>query len=195
MRICSQLPVTGLRFFTVYGPWGRPDMAPFCSRARSSRTSRSRFSITATCGATSPMSTTSSKAWSALSTGPQPESRVDARAAGPGVELCAVSRLQHRQQPAGRADASSSRRSRSIGRRRDPQAAADAAGRRPGDPAPTFPPLQRGRRFLAATPIADGLGRFVDWYREVPRRLIPRATAPACRPGNAALKPVLALVL
>ncbi len=24
-----QLPVTGLRFFTVYGPWGRPDMAPY----------------------------------------------------------------------------------------------------------------------------------------------------------------------
>ncbi len=24
-----QLPVTGLRFFTVYGPWGRPDMAFF----------------------------------------------------------------------------------------------------------------------------------------------------------------------
>ncbi|NJM96046.1 MAG: NAD-dependent epimerase [Phormidesmis sp. RL_2_1] len=24
-----ELPVTGLRFFTVYGPWGRPDMAPF----------------------------------------------------------------------------------------------------------------------------------------------------------------------
>lgn len=24
-----QLPTTGLRFFTVYGPWGRPDMAPF----------------------------------------------------------------------------------------------------------------------------------------------------------------------
>lgn len=23
-----QLPCTGLRFFTVYGPWGRPDMAP-----------------------------------------------------------------------------------------------------------------------------------------------------------------------
>jgi UDP-glucuronate 4-epimerase len=23
------LPTTGLRFFTVYGPWGRPDMAPF----------------------------------------------------------------------------------------------------------------------------------------------------------------------
>ena len=24
-----QLPITGLRFFTVYGPWGRPDMALF----------------------------------------------------------------------------------------------------------------------------------------------------------------------
>jgi UDP-glucuronate 4-epimerase len=24
-----QLPCTGLRFFTVYGPWGRPDMAPY----------------------------------------------------------------------------------------------------------------------------------------------------------------------
>src|SRR5665213_2583532 len=24
-----QLPVTGLRFFTIYGPWGRPDMAVF----------------------------------------------------------------------------------------------------------------------------------------------------------------------
>ena len=22
------IPTTGLRFFTVYGPWGRPDMAP-----------------------------------------------------------------------------------------------------------------------------------------------------------------------
>lgn len=23
------IPSTGIRFFTVYGPWGRPDMAPF----------------------------------------------------------------------------------------------------------------------------------------------------------------------
>lgn len=23
------IPTTGLRFFTVYGPWGRPDMSPF----------------------------------------------------------------------------------------------------------------------------------------------------------------------
>lgn len=24
-----KIPISGLRFFTVYGPWGRPDMAPF----------------------------------------------------------------------------------------------------------------------------------------------------------------------
>jgi UDP-glucuronate 4-epimerase len=28
------LPMTGLRFFTVYGPWGRPDMAPFSFTAK-----------------------------------------------------------------------------------------------------------------------------------------------------------------
>lgn len=34
------LKVTGLRFFTVYGPWGRPDMAPhlFASAIRNGRT-------------------------------------------------------------------------------------------------------------------------------------------------------------
>jgi len=28
------IPTTGLRFFTVYGPWGRPDMAPFAFTAK-----------------------------------------------------------------------------------------------------------------------------------------------------------------
>ena len=38
------IPTTGLRFFTVYGPWGRPDMAPYrfaraiCARQRSTFT-------------------------------------------------------------------------------------------------------------------------------------------------------------
>ena len=29
-----KIPITGLRYFTVYGPWGRPDMAPmiFCKK-------------------------------------------------------------------------------------------------------------------------------------------------------------------
>ena len=43
------LPTTGLRFFTVYGPWGRPDRHFGCSRMRSSPAARLTFSITARC--------------------------------------------------------------------------------------------------------------------------------------------------
>ena len=43
----------GLRFFTVYGPWGRPDMAYGSSPRRSWATGRSRSSTTATRSATS----------------------------------------------------------------------------------------------------------------------------------------------
>lgn len=63
------IPQTGLRFFTVYGPWGRPDMSAFISPARSWPVSRSRFSIAATCIETSRTSTTSSPASSRVSTG------------------------------------------------------------------------------------------------------------------------------
>jgi UDP-glucuronate 4-epimerase len=59
------LPTTGLRFFTVYGPWGRPDMARCCSRRRSRRGGRSTSSTTGRCSATSRTSTTSSRASSA----------------------------------------------------------------------------------------------------------------------------------
>jgi UDP-glucuronate 4-epimerase len=53
------LPTTMFRFFTVYGPWGRPDMALFkFTRGHPRRASRSTSTTTARCGATSPMSTT-----------------------------------------------------------------------------------------------------------------------------------------
>ena len=45
------IPSTGLRFFTVYGPAGRPDMAYFCAARRYA------FSTTATASATSHTST------------------------------------------------------------------------------------------------------------------------------------------
>ena len=59
------LPVTGLRFFTVYGPWGRPDMGTSNSPKPSTRVSPLRFTTEARCGAISPISTTLSKASSA----------------------------------------------------------------------------------------------------------------------------------
>ena len=46
------LPVTGLRFFTVYGPWGRPDMAIFSSARPFMRDPPLRFSTRGRCIAT-----------------------------------------------------------------------------------------------------------------------------------------------
>ena len=56
-----KIPTTAFRFFTVYGPWGRPDMALFKFVAATLRASRSMSTATATCSGTSPISTTSSR--------------------------------------------------------------------------------------------------------------------------------------
>ena len=56
------LPCTGLRFFTVYGPWGRPDMAPMLfAEAILAGPADPASSTRAGTAATSPMSTTSSR--------------------------------------------------------------------------------------------------------------------------------------
>ena len=55
------LPATGLRFFTVYGPWGRPDMAMWLFTDAICRVGRSSCSTMAECAGTSPTSTTRSK--------------------------------------------------------------------------------------------------------------------------------------
>jgi len=59
------LPVTGLRFFTVYGPWGRPDMSYFLFTKAILEGRPIEVFITAKCKEISPMSTTSWRAWSA----------------------------------------------------------------------------------------------------------------------------------
>lgn len=51
------LPTTGLRFFTVYGPWGRPDMALFKFTERLSKVRVSTFIITVICDETLLIST------------------------------------------------------------------------------------------------------------------------------------------
>ena len=57
------LPTTGLRFFTVYGPWGRPDMALFMfTKAILEGPADRRVQPRPACSATSPTSTTSSRA-------------------------------------------------------------------------------------------------------------------------------------
>jgi UDP-glucuronate 4-epimerase len=57
------LPATGLRFFTVYGPWGRPDMAMWLFTQAIFENRPVRLYNPAICAVISPMWTTSSKQW------------------------------------------------------------------------------------------------------------------------------------
>lgn len=58
-----RLPTTGLRFFTVYGPWGRPDMAMFLFTKAILAGQPIDVFNQGRCGAISPTLMTSSKAW------------------------------------------------------------------------------------------------------------------------------------
>ncbi|MBM4192330.1 MAG: NAD-dependent epimerase/dehydratase family protein [Gammaproteobacteria bacterium] len=57
-----RLPVTVLRLFTVYGPWGRPDMPPILFAKKCASVNPSMCSTTVTTAATSRSSTISSTA-------------------------------------------------------------------------------------------------------------------------------------
>ena len=57
-----RLPATGLRFFTVYGPWGRPDMALYLFTKAILAGNPSRSSTKAKCAATLPHIDDTSKA-------------------------------------------------------------------------------------------------------------------------------------
>ena len=165
----SACPTTGLRFFTVYGPWGRPGHGAVPVHARPSSTGKpiDVFNHGQHAAATSPTSTTSSRAWCARSTAsPQPDPDWDGDAPDPATSSAPYRALQHRQQPAGRA-AALHRGARAVARAEGgEEPAAAAAGRRAGH-------LRRRRRPGAATSASGrrrrsktGVRRFVEWYRE-----------------------------
>ena len=78
--IFSSLPTTGLQLFTVYGPWGRPDMAPMLFTKAILAGLPIACSTAAGCSAISHTSTTSSRASVRTLARPPADSR---RAAAP----------------------------------------------------------------------------------------------------------------
>ena len=96
------LPVTGLRFFTVYGPWGRPDMAMWIFAAAIAagkpiksvqpRKNAARFHLCRR-----------RRAGGGAADRPAREARSQlvGRQAGPGAQFGAVAHLQYRQQQSG----------------------------------------------------------------------------------------------
>ncbi len=101
------LPVTGLRFFTVYGPWGRPDMAMWIFakaimagepiKLFNNGNMRRDFTYVDDVVEVGCASGRSSGRW---------KCEIFNCLTGPGFEQRAVARLQHRQQQARRASGS-----------------------------------------------------------------------------------------
>jgi hypothetical protein len=159
------LPTTGLRFFTVYGPWGRPDMALFLftkailegrpidvfNHGRMQRDFTYVDDIVE--GVIRVLTVWPSRIPPTTPT------------AGPGHQQRTVPRLQHRQPRPGASCWTSSPASnrRWDARPRRTCCRCRMATCRP--PTPTCRRCERLGRLHAGHAIRHGVGRFVDWYR------------------------------
>jgi UDP-glucuronate 4-epimerase len=159
------LPVTGLRFFTVYGPWGRPDMAMwlFASAILEGQPIKlfNRGDMRRDFTFVDDVATSVVKlidqvpqgnaAWSGDDPDPA-SSRAPWRVYNIGnhtpVDLMEVVRLLET----------------ALGKK----AVAELMPMQPGDVRETcadVEALQRAVGFAPNTPIADGIKKFIDWYR------------------------------
>ena len=158
------LPATGLRFFTVYGPWGRPDMAAYLFAEAITRGrpitlfnhGRMRRDFTYIDDITAGV-------LAALDRPPP------ARAGGDddGAPPHRVYNLGNNR-PVELRDFVAALEA-ALGQ----QAAIELAPMQPGDVPATWADIEASRRDLGyqpTTPIEEGLARFVEWYRSYHRR-------------------------
>ena len=160
------LPATGLRFFTVYGPWGRPDMAMWLfldailqgrpiklfNHGRMRRDFTYIDDVVEAVVRLVPRPPAANPAWSAAAPDPA-TSRAPWHVYNIGnsqpVEILEVVRLIEQ----------------ATGRR----AAQELLPMQPGDVPETYADvsdLERAVGFRPATSIAEGVTRFVDWFRD-----------------------------
>ena len=159
------LPTTGLRFFTVYGPWGRPDMAMWIfakaimagepiklfNHGKMQRDFTYVGDVVESIARLVEMPPTGNPDWSTEKPDPA-SSRAPWRVYNIGnnnpVELLDVVALLEK----------------SIGKK----AIRELAPMQPGDVPATYADvddLMRDVDFKPSTPIADGIARFIEWYR------------------------------
>jgi UDP-glucuronate 4-epimerase len=164
------LPATGLRFFTVYGPWGRPDMAMWIfakaimagdpiklfNRGDMRRDFTFIDDVVEAVVRLADCAPAGNPQWSgeAPDAGSSPAPwRVYNIGNNNPVELLEVVRLLEE----------------AIGKK----AKRELLPMQPGDVPATYADvddLMREVGFRPATPIGDGIARFVDWYRSYHRR-------------------------
>jgi UDP-glucuronate 4-epimerase len=160
-----KIPATGLRFFTVYGPWGRPDMAMFIFASaivegrpiKLFNFGRMRRDFTYVDDVTEAVVRLVTRipapdpAWSGAAPDPGTSTapwRIYNIGNNQSVEVTRVVELLEA----------------AFGR----SAAKELAPMQPGDVAETradVDDLMRAVGFRPATPIEEGIRRFVDWYR------------------------------
>ena len=164
------LPATGLRFFTVYGPWGRPDMAMWLfldailqgrpiklfNHGRMRRDFTYIDDVVEAVVRLVPRSPAANPSWSAAAPDPatsQAPWHIYNIGNSQPVEILEVVRLIEQ----------------ATGRR----AAQELLPMQPGDVPETYADvsdLERAVGFRPATSIAEGITRFVDWFREFRNR-------------------------
>jgi UDP-glucuronate 4-epimerase len=160
------LPATGLRFFTVYGPWGRPDMAlfiftrailegkplPVFNMGKLSRDFTYIDDITDAVAALAVVPARPDPDWTAAAPDPSRSSapfRIYNIGAGRSTPLTEfISVLED-----------------CIGRKAEPEFLPP----RPGDAIATCSdtaPLRKAVGFSPRTPLRDGVAAFVAWYKD-----------------------------
>ena len=171
-----RLPTTGLRFFTVYGPWGRPDMAMWLFTAailagkpiKLFNNGDMRRDFTYIDDVTEAMMRLIERPPAPARPGASPDPGTSAapwRVYNIGnnrpVELMDVVGLLEQ----------------AIGKK----AARELLPMQPGDVPATYADvddLMREVGFRPATPIAEGIARFIAWYKEYHRIEKPAGTSP-----------------
>jgi UDP-glucuronate 4-epimerase len=153
------LPCTGLRFFTVYGPWGRPDMSPFLF-VRAILTGQ-------------PLKVFNhgdmQRDFTYIDDVVEGVTRVMDRPAVPGPVSAATSTAPWRIYNIGNNQPVPLRRwievfEQCLGRK----ARLELLPLQPGDVVATaadIDALQRDVGFRPATPVEEGVRRFIEWYR------------------------------
>ena len=172
-----RLPCTGLRFFTVYGPWGRPDMAPMLfadaishgrpikvfNHGKHSRDFTYVGDIVEGVIRASDLSASPDPDWDPAAPDPASSNapyRIYNIGNNAPVELAAfIAALEA-----------------ALGRR----AIQEFLPLQPGDVPDTFADssrLARATGWAPVTPVTEGVARFVDWYRAYQAEPRPAAAA------------------
>jgi UDP-glucuronate 4-epimerase len=149
-----RLPTTGLRFFTVYGPWGRPDQAPMLfTKAILDGVPIDVFNAGRM-----------QRDFTYIDDIVEGVVRVLATVPAPGGDAAPYAVYNIGNHEAVELDRFIATLERLLGRR----AIRNLRPMQPGDVRATYASIERLARatgFAPHTPLDEGLARFVDWYR------------------------------